>query len=363
MASYNAPGVYIEDLLGGTPSMNTGSGVIAGFIGVCTTAPEKAAVITGMAEFKSKFTLPTGSFLGDSVQAYFDNGGSVCVVCGIVPKDKLTTDDIKAALVKFEHADSVINVIALPGISDTTIQLTVHDWCEKSRSCFAIFDTDKEAITLDILQPIYQNYKWGYAAVYSPWLVTTDGNTVPPSGAVAGIYARSDNTVGVWKAPANEPVKGVKDLYHTWSVADQEVLNPAGINLIRSFRGQGILVWGARTLNHTDPDWKYINVRRLFIYIEDCIKNSVSWAVFEPNTEVLWSRIRSMITAFLNDLRHKGAMAGDSAEEAFFVKIDRSTMTDADITNGTLICEIGVAPSRPAEFVVFKIAQKTAEAS
>lgn len=205
-----------------------------------------------------------------------------------------------------------------------------------------------------------------YAALYHPWLEVFDpldkkNIPIPPSGSVLGIYARSDGTRGVHKAPANEVVRACVGLDCAFNKGEQDILNPKGVNLIRSFPGQGIRVWGARTAT-SNASWKYVNVRRLFIYIEETIKANTSWAVFEPNDEVLWVRVQRTISVFLNNMWREGSLAGQSPEEAFFVNIGRDTMSQDDIDNGRLICVIGVAPVKPAEFVIFRISQKTSGA-
>lgn len=205
-----------------------------------------------------------------------------------------------------------------------------------------------------------------YAAMYHPWLTVFDpmdkrNINLPPSGSVVGIYARSDNSRGVHKAPANEVVRGCVGLSVPFNKGEQDILNPKGVNLIRSFPGQGIRVWGARTTS-SDPSWKYVNVRRLFIYLEESIKANTNWVVFEPNDERLWARVKRTIDGFLKTMWRSGALAGSTEAEAFFCNIDHSTMTQDDIDNGRLICVIGVAPVKPAEFVIFRITQKTGEA-
>jgi len=202
-----------------------------------------------------------------------------------------------------------------------------------------------------------------YAALYYPWVRVVDPDTgnetaVPPGGHVAGIYARSDAENGVHKAPANEVVRGIQSLELPLTDADQSQLNPRGVNCIRSFRGRGIRVWGARTLS-SDPSWKYVNVRRLLLYIEESIDEGTQWVVFESNDERTWARVRQTIRNFLTTVWEDGALMGSSPEEAFFVTCDRSTMTQDDIDSGRLICEIGVAPVKPAEFVIFRISQWT----
>jgi hypothetical protein len=179
---------------------------------------------------------------------------------------------------------------------------------------------------------------------------------IPPGGHIAGIYARSDIERGVHKAPANEIVRGAVELQFPLTSGEQDILNPRGVNCLRKFRGRGIRVWGARTTS-SDSLWKYVNVRRLFLYIEESIEEGTQWVVFEPNNEKLWARVRQSITAFLTTLWRAGWLMGTKAEEAFFVKCDRSTMTQDDIDNGRLICVIGIAPVKPAEFVIFRIAQ------
>ena len=205
-----------------------------------------------------------------------------------------------------------------------------------------------------------------YCAMYHPWLQVFDpldkkDTFIPPSGSVIGIYARSDNSRGVHKAPANEVVANCTGLFVNYNVAEQDLLNPKGVNLIRKFPGAGIRVWGARTAS-SKPLWKYINVRRLFIYLEESIKANTNWVVFEPNDSNLWARVKSSIETFLTGVWRTGALVGGSASDAFFVDIGSNTMTKDDIDNGRLICVIGVAPVKPAEFVVFRITQKTGEA-
>lgn len=213
-----------------------------------------------------------------------------------------------------------------------------------------------------------------YAALYYPWVEIVDPTRrpdpgspparlfLPPSGYVAGIYARSDIERGVHKAPANEVVLGITKFETNVTHDRQAVLNPEGINALRFFEGRSNRVWGARTMS-SDPEWKYVNVRRLFIYLEHSIDKSTQWAVFEPNNERLWASIRQTIEDFLLVTWRSGALMGTRPEEAYFVRCDRTTMTQNDLDNGRLICLIGVAPTYPAEFVIFRIGQWTADAN
>nr|MDT0658162.1 phage tail sheath subtilisin-like domain-containing protein [Micromonospora sp. DSM 115978] len=204
-------------------------------------------------------------------------------------------------------------------------------------------------------------YDSKYAALYYPWIKVFDpaagiNRFIPPSGHIGGIWGRNDNSRGVHKAPANEVVRGAVALETQLTRAEQELLNPIGVNCVRSFPGRGILVWGARTLS-SDPAWRYLNVRRLFNYLEESILNGTQWVVFEPNDDALWARIRRTISAFLVMEWRRGALFGLTPDEAFFVKCDRETNPAESIDIGQVVCQIGVAPVKPAEFVIFQLAQ------
>jgi len=204
-------------------------------------------------------------------------------------------------------------------------------------------------------------YDSKYAALYYPWVKVFDpasgtNQFVPPSGHMSGVWGRNDSTRGVHKAPANEVVRGAIAVETQLTKLEQELLNPIGVNCVRSFPGRGIRVWGARTLS-SDPAWRYLNVRRLFNYLEESILNGTQWVVFEPNDDALWARIRRTISAFLVQEWRAGALFGLTPDEAFYVKCDRETNTAESIDAGQVICEIGVAPVKPAEFVIFRLAQ------
>jgi phage tail sheath protein FI len=204
-----------------------------------------------------------------------------------------------------------------------------------------------------------------YAAFYYPWIKIVDPVTlqeidIPPSGSVAGIYARNDINRGVFKAPANEVVETAVSLELILNKAQQDILNPLGVNCFRFFEGRGFRLWGARTAS-SDPEWKYVNLRRYFAYLEHSIDKGTQWAVFEPNGERLWANMRLTISDFLFNEWTNGALLGDRPEKAYFVKCDRSTMTQNDLDNGRLVCLVGVAPLRPAEFVIIRIGQFTAD--
>jgi uncharacterized protein len=239
----------------------------------------------------------------------------------------------------------------------------VLDQCEKLKDRFGVFSVNQGSDTSVLIVR-----DSSYGAIYYPWIKVydpsiNDRRLVPPSGHVAGIYARTDVERGVHKAPANEVIRGAQDLEFPVPKGDQDLLNPRGVNCARDFRsdGRGIRLWGARTMS-SDGQWKYINVRRLFLFVEESIDEGTQWVVFEPNDEPLWARVRRSITNFLISVWRSGALMGVTQEEAFFVKCDRTTMTQDDIDNGRLICYIGIAPVKPAEFVIFRISQKTIDA-
>ncbi|MFG3013903.1 phage tail sheath family protein [Streptomyces cinerochromogenes] len=244
-----------------------------------------------------------------------------------------------------------------------TVQLAVIAHCEQMGDRVAVLDTPPGLLAQQVRT--WRNDEAGYdsryAALYYPWVRVFDPATgrntpVPPSGHIAGVWARSDAERGVHKAPANEVIRGAVDLELRLSKGEQDLLNPIGVNCVRAFPGRGIRVWGARTLS-SDPAWRYLNVRRLFNYLEESILLGTQWVVFEPNDDRLWSSIRRNVTAFLTEEWRRGALFGRTADEAFYVKCDRDNNPQESIDQGRVVCEIGVSPVKPAEFVVFRLAQ------
>ena len=269
-----------------------------------------------------------------------------------------------------------ISIVACPGRTSPEVlnALIVH--CELMRYRFAVLDGSRPPHdTLADVQSQRQQFDTKYAALYHPWLLVPDpfpanlariaDYPLPPSGHVVGIYARTDIERGVHKAPANEVVRGITGLQRTLNKGEQDILNPfpVNINVIRDFRtnNRGIRVFGGRVIT-SDPDWKYVNVRRLLIFIEASIDRGLQWVVFEPNAEPLWARVRRSISNFLTVVWRDGGLEGTKVEEAYFVKCDRTTMTQTDIDNGRLIVLVGVAPVKPAEFVIIRIGLFTAHA-
>ncbi|WP_433328655.1 phage tail sheath family protein [Spirillospora sp. CA-294931] len=243
------------------------------------------------------------------------------------------------------------------------VQLGMIAHCELMGDRVAIIDPPPglNARQIRVWRQDTAGYDSKYAALYYPWIKSFDPATgqsrlVPPSGHVAGIWARSDSERGVHKAPANEVVRGAVDLELQITRGEQDLLNPIGVNCIRAFPGRGVRVWGARTLS-SDPAWRYLNVRRYFNYLEESILIGTQWVVFEPNDHQLWARIRRNVSAFLVNEWRGGALFGAKPEEAYYVRCDEETNPPESVDVGRVVCEIGIAPVKPAEFVVFRLAQ------
>jgi len=269
-----------------------------------------------------------------------------------------------------------ISIVACPGRTSSTIQNALINHCELMRYRFAVLDGPRPPNdSLADVQSQRQQFDTKYAALYHPWLLVPDpyptslariaDYPIPPSGHMLGVYARTDIERGVHKAPANEVVRGILGLQRILNKEQHDILNPypVNINVIRDFRNnnRGIRVYGGRVIT-SDSDWKYVNVRRLLIFIENSIDRGLQWVVFEPNAEPLWARVRRSIANFLTLVWRNGGLEGTKVEEAYFVKCDRTTMTQTDIDSGRLIVVIGVAPVKPAEYVIVRIGLWTAHA-
>jgi phage tail sheath protein FI len=229
----------------------------------------------------------------------------------------------------------------------------------------AILDVPDGLIPQEVLE--WRMNTAGYdskmATLYYPWIEVMDPLTrrpmrMPPSGHIAGVWARVDETRGVHKAPANEVIRGANGLAFQITHAEQGELNRNGINCIRAFPGRGIRIWGARTLS-SDPEWRYINVRRLFNYISESIMVGTQWSVFEPNDQRLWGALATNVNSFLSRIYRSGALFGASPAEAYYVKCDAETNPPELIEAGQVVCEVGIAPVKPAEFVIFRLSQFT----
>ena len=389
--SYLSPGVYVEEVDRGSKPIEAVGTNTVGFLGESSKGPTNEAVlITNWSQFVKTF----GDFkdcsehLAHAVYGFFNNGGSRCFIVNVGAPEQAKVEvktgdkkDDKAAatthtgggrdglyigrdngpgqrsgLKCFEEVDEIA-IVAAPGQISPAVQDALLSHCETRKDRFAVLDSP-ETITggVDKL-PKPRDSKYG--AYYFPWIQVYDpdkGNIfVPPSGHIAGVYSRTDSERGVHKAPANEIVRGALGLKYNVSKGEQDLLNPKGINAIRFMNG-GIRIWGARTLS-SDPSWRYINVRRLFIMVESSIERATQWVVFEPNDHRLWKRVQRTISSFLTLLWRNGALMGTSPEQAFYVKCDEETNPPEVIDAGQLVVEIGLAPVKPAEFVIFRIGQ------
>lgn len=296
------------------------------------------------------------------------NDGAMPLPTAFAGETNVTTNR-SSGLVAFEALED-ISIVAAPGsmVDETpqsrAIVANLIGHCERMRYRIAVVDCARKQ-TISEVRALRALYDSTHAAFYYPWVriidpLTGQENHYPPCGFVAGIYARNDTNRAVYKAPANEVVTLAIGFETMLNKAHQEVLNPEGINCFRFFEGRGMRLWGARTMS-SDPEWKYVNLRRYFAYLERSIDKGTQWAVFEPNGELLWANVRSTIQDFLLNEWQNGALLGDKPEKSFFVKCDRSTMSQNDLDNGRLVCLVGVAPLRPAEFVIFRIGQWTAD--
>jgi uncharacterized protein len=323
---------------------------VAGFVGIASAGSTAAVAIGSFAEFETAFGNWITGFLSYAVKGFFDNGGNQCFVATITSAQAI--DDGLSAL-----ASENISILACPDehqLADAAAKITAH--CEERKDRFAILQSPPVAPTVASHHPPVDS---SYAAYYYPWLHVTsfDGSTlvaVPPCGHLAGVYALTDSENGVFKAPAGRAIAGVQGLSQTLTESDAGILNGRGIDTLRVFPGRGSLVWGGRTTS-SDPEWKYVNIRRLFIYIEQSIQQGLQWTVFEPSAPPVWQMATVAVQSFLADLWRSGGLVGAKADEAFFVRCDRTTMTQDDIDNGRLVMLVGVAAVKPAEFVIFQI--------
>jgi len=452
---YYTPGVYIEEVSGGSKPITAAPTNITGFIGETRTGSvNKPVQITSWADYFDTFigyklvdkVTPRGTVEKDangnpvkenvpyeksteldwSVYGFFNNGGSKCFIVSVnntgevadttalelelkkaedeakSAKDKAAATKKVAELKKeiesaskspkFDLTNAIIGndggpnnrsglhcfkdakevaLLAAPGVTNAAVQQELLSYAE-ANGVFAILDAPKSldelkdfGLSTDLpgLSGLSAKCASKQAAIYFPWVnvydpVTKADRAVAPSGFMAGVYGRVDSERGVHKAPANEPVRLVTSLVYSLNDVEQESLNMNGINCIRDFSDLGVRIWGARTtICATDPEWRYINVRRLFNMVERSLEGGSKWAVFEPNDATLWATLSRNVTAFLTRIHSTGAFAG-TLGEGFYVRCDASTNPQENIDAGIVTVEIGIAPVKPAEFVVFRISQK-----
>jgi phage tail sheath protein FI len=347
MPEYLAPGVYVEEIAFRAHSIEGVSTSTAGFVGA-SRDPKLVCPITSLADFERSAPSDSSANLSAAVRGFFDNGGRRCAIAWIAP-----TDPIDVALDRL--SGEPVSILCCPEenvFSNGAARMAAH--CEQRKDRFCILQAPQPVVAHAAHEPTVRS---SYAACYHPWLTIGEGaaaRVVPPCGHVAGVYARTDTQHGVWKPPAGAQIYGATAISQDVSVADADLLVARGIDVLRTEPARGVVVWAARTTSN-DPEWKYVNVRRLCIFVERSIDQGLQWVVSEPNGVALWETVRSAIERFLLGLWRAGALTGLTADEACFVRCDRTTMTQDDIDNGRLVALVGVAPLRPAEFVIFRV--------
>lgn len=402
-----APGVHVEQVPSGSAPIAGAGTSTAGFIGVFkdsvnvlnpdykpgtsktdTSNPWVKAfagfpgagefrLVTNFTEFKKDFgdfsdddNAPGHAALAHAVYGFFLNGGTRCYITRVQPSTETGADwkntSISSALDVFAAIDEIA-IVAAPGLSGGTPQGQLADHCDKLGTRIAVLDTQEDlgTTTAAAATTLGTPTAASSAALYFPWIKVYDPvkeglRFVPPSGHIAGVYARVDAQRGVHKAPANETIRGAEELRYAISEAHQEGLNEKGINCIRLKNGN-IKVWGARTVGANNLEFKYLNVRRVFNYLRASLDRGMQWAVFEPNNADLWAKITRNISAFLTMVWRSGALVGDKAEDAFYVKCDAENNPPDQRELGQVVAEVGVAITRPAEFVIIRLGQKAAK--
>ena len=397
MPTYLTPGIYIEEISTGAKPIEAVGTSTAAFVGIAPNADarlQEAFAVNSWSQFTKEFIAEgnASTALSHAVFGFFQNSGSRCYVVNVGKNGSLTGDGKRRQGIELLEEIDEIAIVAAPGFTDTASYDALLSHCENLKDRVAILDAPDDVANVDQLKTVASVEKpkrgatptegdpsdsapvpkglrprasdGGYGAFYFPNLIVrdplapkSDPVLVPPSGHIAGIYARTDATRGVHKAPANETVRGALDLSYRITPAEQGELNTLGVNCIRFFPTQGIRVWGARTLADSASEWRYVNVRRFFNMVEESIARGTRWVVFEPNDRSLWGAIKRDISAFLTLQWRQGALMGATPEQAFFVQCDEETNPPEVIDAGQVIAVIGIAPVKPAEFVIFRIGQ------
>jgi uncharacterized protein len=398
MPFYKTPDVYIVEQPGQKTIQPVGTSVAA-FVGQCPDATAhlgEAVAINNWSMFRTEFAAAdnlNSTALSHAVNGFFVNGGSRCFVVNVADSDAIAGNDRPRTGLKLLEENDEVSMVVAPGKTDAASHEALVAHCEALADRVCILDvpdvknTELLKTVETVALPARANRDpaagaapdagpkpapaarprvspGGFSTAYFPNIVVADALhpdlppvAVSPSGHVAGIYARTDGSRGVHKAPANEPVAGALNLTYRVTSSEQGDLNSKGINCIRYFSTEGIMLWGARTLAEESSEWRYVNVRRLLIMIEQSIKRNTRWVVFEPNDRTLWKSVRGEVSRFLSNVYRDGALMGATPEEAFFVKCDEETNPQESIDQGQLITVVAVAPVKPAEFIIFKIGQ------
>jgi phage tail sheath protein FI len=385
MTEYLAPGVPVEETTSRATPIEGVDTSTAAFVGPTLSGPLRGAppLLTSVAEFERLYggaaeldaghnALRRCNYVAHAVRAYFVNGGTrLYVARAAARRGRLPDRRAYAAALRRLARLGDVSSVAAPGYSARLAasrsvylgiqsELLAHVQAAPGPR-FAVLDCPP-AQTAEQMREWRALVGAPSAALYYPWIVVADPLqqrseiALPPSGAVCGIYARVDRKRGVWKAPAGEVVRGALRAERDIGGAEQELLGPLGVNLLRDLPGRGLCLWGAHTTS-AGSDWKYVQVRRYVNYIQASVERGTLWAAFEPNGEPLWADVRSSVNDFLLKEWRQGALLGTKPQEAFFVRCDRSTMTQNGIDQGRLVCTVGIAVVRPAEFVIFRIGQ------
>jgi hypothetical protein len=382
MPEYLAPGVFVEEVSFRSRTIEPADAAVTVFVG--PTARGRAGVLSpvigsfaafqrdygGLAELRIGGGQRLVNHVAHAAQAFFREGGRRLRIVRVGGGDGRSPSlrGYQAALRGVDRIQG-LRTVAAPGSSalpaladDVRAALIAHAAHSGRRSC-VLLDPDPSTPPASA-KALAAAFDSPDAALYYPWIAVRGPTTgrdllIPPSGAVAGILARVARTRGPHRAPGNEPIDSAIGLERKLGTAEADSLNPAGVSVLRQFPTRGIRVWGAHTLS-SDPEWKYLNVRRYFAYLEHSIGEGTQWAVFEPNDEPLWAQVRLVVSGFLLDEWRAGRLQGGTPDEAYFVRCDRSTMAAADIRARRLVALVGFAPLRPAEFVIFRIVQRTA---
>jgi hypothetical protein len=392
MPSYLTPGVYIEEIASTGRSIQAVGTSVAAFLG---TAPDATARVGEAVRIEDWSTFArifvrektATTHLANAVHGFLHNGGATCYVVNLGQGGNLAQ-----ALDEIERIDEVA-IVAMPGATDPITHDALLTHCERLRDRVAVLDAPAEVANIESLTQVAlveakkkdagkdagdpaaaaakdrkggarsRISPGGFGALYYPWIVAKDpvkGEVVemPPSGHIAGIYARTDATRGVHKAPANEVIRGAVGVSYRVTREEQGTLNPAGVNCIRYFGTSGVRVWGARTLDEASSEYRYVPVRRFVCMVSESLEEALQWVVFETNHEPLWKAIRRDITAFLTLLWRQGMLKGETPEQAFFVKCDSETNPDEVVAAGQVVTTIGLSVVKPAEFVVIRISQQ-----
>ncbi len=387
------PGVFLEEVPGGVRRISGVDTAVSAFAGWASMGPtDRAEPVASWSDFEIKFGgLDVRSLLGYSVYHFFENGGRKAYILRLVATDSEFADvtvlepngpDFENALLPADKTRGLygldrietFNLLCVPGETNPITVIAVQKFC-RDRRAFLILDCSEVAGFNDVrsIPGIISGDDSINAAFYFPWILAPDKlqedrpRAFPPCGFVAGLYARTDASHGVWKAPAGTDasltgVMGVasdKSLTHT----QNGVLNRKAVNTIRTLSDRGTVVWGVRTLRGADElgsEWKYVSVRRTALYIEESLSRGLDWAVFEPNDEPLWAQIRLTVGNFMYDLFRRGALQGSTTTDAYFVNCDQTTTTQNDIDRGIVNIVVGFAPIKPAEFVIIRLQQMTA---